>query len=84
MSSTSDAHNTIRTCPSCGSDEILRSRRRGLDHLLALANLYPYRCRHYSCERRFYGFGNNLDPTVAHSPIATRASSSNVVNKHPV
>jgi predicted RNA-binding Zn-ribbon protein involved in translation (DUF1610 family) len=45
-------------CPACGSNEVLRSSRRGLvDRVLSTINLYPYRCRQYDCEKRFFRFG---------------------------
>jgi len=41
-----------RKCPHCGSFEVIRSRRRLLEHLLFV--LKPFRCR--SCHFRFFAF----------------------------
>ena len=42
------------TCPHCGSGDLRRLPRRNLiDHLRALFNRWPYRCR--DCARRFTG-----------------------------
>jgi hypothetical protein len=45
-----------RRCPLCGSEEVLRSRRRGLIELffVPLFLLRPYRCR--QCSARHLGF----------------------------
>jgi hypothetical protein len=44
-----------RYCPLCGSDDILRSRRREvIDFLSQLVMLRPFRCM--ECNRRHYGF----------------------------
>jgi hypothetical protein len=45
-----------RRCPSCGSDEIVRSRRCNPIEfvILPLLLLRPFRC--YLCEARHYGF----------------------------
>ena len=44
-----------RQCPDCGSHDVARSRRRGLDSvLLVLLRLRPYRCRH--CAERFFAY----------------------------
>lgn len=41
-----------RRCPTCGSDEVRRSRRRGLlEALLNLVGVKPYRCQR--CDTRF-------------------------------
>jgi hypothetical protein len=37
-------------CPKCGSQQVRRSRRRGVERLLSLARIYPFRCEH-CCER---------------------------------
>jgi predicted RNA-binding Zn-ribbon protein involved in translation (DUF1610 family) len=43
------------TCPYCGEpNDIRRARRHGLDWLLAVFFLVPYRCR--DCRERFYRF----------------------------
>ena len=45
-----------RRCPLCGSEAVLRSRRRGLIEFLILPVLMlrPYRCR--QCSARHFGF----------------------------
>jgi predicted RNA-binding Zn-ribbon protein involved in translation (DUF1610 family) len=73
MKTTPNKHQHSRTCPKCGSDEILRSQRRGLDKLLSIANLYPYRCRNYNCETRFYSFGNDADRDYSNSGLLSAA-----------
>jgi len=41
-------------CPLCSSADIHSSRKRGLEVLLLLILVAPFRC--YSCMRRFYSF----------------------------
>ena len=43
-----------RTCPHCGSDEVYRSRARGIieRHVVRVLRFFPYRC--FACDRRFY------------------------------
>ena len=43
-------------CAACGSGELRRSNRRGIDHLVSWANLYPYRC--LDCDSRCFRFGS--------------------------
>lgn len=45
-----------RQCPLCGSEDVLRSKRRGLlEHgILPLLLLRPFRCR--QCSARHLGF----------------------------
>ncbi|WP_310488022.1 hypothetical protein [Chamaesiphon sp. VAR_69_metabat_338] len=49
----------IRTCPDCGSAKIGRARRRRIDRIISLVNIYPYSCRIHTCKARFYSFGNS-------------------------
>jgi predicted RNA-binding Zn-ribbon protein involved in translation (DUF1610 family) len=41
-------------CPQCGSQDVYRSRRRGLEKVLSLTGFYPYHCEDSSCDYRFY------------------------------
>jgi hypothetical protein len=41
-------------CPKCYSNRICRSHRHGLDWILTLLLLLPYRCE--VCRHRFYRF----------------------------
>ncbi len=41
-------------CPRCGSQEVYRSRRRGLDKVISLFGLYPFSCNGFGCKKRFY------------------------------
>ena len=47
----------VRTCPTCGNQNVLRSHRRGFmeQYLLRLLHISPYHCD--ACYRRFYGRG---------------------------
>jgi len=42
------------TCPSCGSDNVHRSRRKWYERPISLIGIRPYRC--YHCDRRFFSF----------------------------
>jgi len=44
-----------KACPSCRSQEVSRSHRRGLAerYLLSFLQIRPYRCA--ACDHRFYG-----------------------------
>ena len=44
-------------CPECGNAKISRSRREGVDRIISLINIYPYRCRTHTCQAHFYRFG---------------------------
>jgi hypothetical protein len=48
-------HAGQRVCPSCGSQHLSRSHRRGLleRYFLTAFRIRPYRCG--ACDRRFYG-----------------------------
>ena len=50
--------NKLR-CPQCGQEEVRRSRRSRLEHLLAIFRLYPYRCE--VCDKRFFSFTRFLN-----------------------
>ena len=41
-------------CPSCGTFDLTRSRRRGFDFLVTWLGLYPYRCQR--CDQRCYRY----------------------------
>jgi anaerobic ribonucleoside-triphosphate reductase len=41
-------------CPKCGSRDVYRSRRRGLDKLWSIAGFYPFSCEETFCKKRFY------------------------------
>jgi hypothetical protein len=44
-----------RYCLRCGSEDVSRARLRGgVDFLILLSLLRPFRCR--SCQARYYGF----------------------------
>ncbi len=63
------------TCTRCGSDNISRSRRRGLaDHLCASLGLWPYRCE--ECSLRFWADQRRRPRET--SARATRASGQQV------
>ncbi len=50
----------IRVCPKCDSEKVCRAHRvDSLDRVLAIVNIYPYRCRQFSCKSRFYQRGRN-------------------------
>jgi hypothetical protein len=42
-------------CPRCSSDVTRRSARRGLERVLSLVGVLPFRCER--CEARFLAFG---------------------------
>ena len=44
--------SSTHKCPNCGSHDVLRSRRRLLEHLFIVFK--PFRCR--SCHFRFFAF----------------------------
>jgi hypothetical protein len=53
-----DRSELTQKCPKCDSDRVGRAHRIGLlDRVLSLVNVYPYRCRKYSCKNRFHSFG---------------------------
>jgi len=47
-------YTTQRACPSCGSERVSRSHRRGLleRYVLSYLRFFPYRCD--VCDIRFY------------------------------
>lgn len=47
-------HRAVRPCNGCGSDDLVRSRRRHVEVALSWLGLLPYRC--VSCEKRCYRF----------------------------
>jgi len=47
-----------QSCIGCGSEDVYRSRRRPVDHVLSWGNLYPYRCA--GCGARFHRFGRRI------------------------
>jgi predicted RNA-binding Zn-ribbon protein involved in translation (DUF1610 family) len=51
-----------RKCPHCGSIEVVRSRRRPLEHLLFVFK--PFRCR--SCHWRFFSFDRSEPKRLPH------------------
>ena len=61
------------TCKRCLSNDIQRSRRKGLgDKLKAVAGWWPYRCE--DCERRFYARGRHLRPDPQPTQAGTRSA----------
>ncbi|WP_309730636.1 hypothetical protein [Chamaesiphon sp. OTE_75_metabat_556] len=49
-----------RKCPKCGSSSLTRSQRVDLtERMLALVDIYPYRCHKQTCKHRFESFGRN-------------------------
>ena len=47
-----------RKCPKCSSTAVRRTHRVGrLDHILSLANAYPYYCLECTFDTRFHSFG---------------------------
>jgi hypothetical protein len=59
-STTTNAHAVSDThkCPSCGGNKVRRTTRiGGLDQILSLVNVYPYRCRQCPPPNRFHKFG---------------------------
>jgi hypothetical protein len=47
-------HRTVRPCNQCGSNDLMRSRRRHVELALSWVGLLPYRCM--SCDKRCYRF----------------------------
>lgn len=44
-----------RKCPKCDSEDISRSRRRGIiEKTVSLLGFVPYRCNNYYCRKRFF------------------------------
>jgi hypothetical protein len=41
-------------CPRCGSKDVYRSRRRGIEHLFSIFGFYPFFCEELACHKRFY------------------------------
>jgi hypothetical protein len=59
-----------RCCTDCQSDQVRRSRTRGIvESLLAVLLIRPYRCE--ACDCRFFRL------SIRHKPKATRASKEN-------
>ena len=59
----------VRTCPSCGSTNVHRSRRRNLtEQLAALVFRRPFRC--FECNNRYisWRFGKSMAPKDAKRP----------------
>jgi hypothetical protein len=49
-----------RKCPKCGSTDVNRSLRVDFtERVLALVNVYPYRCQKHTCKHRFESYGRN-------------------------
>jgi hypothetical protein len=45
-------------CPNCHAKDYRRTQRKGLlEGLLTILQLYPFRCRNYQCNNRFFKFG---------------------------
>ena len=61
----------LRKCPRCGSDGVIRSKRRTLEHLLV--GFKPYRCN--ACQRRFFFFFTPKQ-TARHSAHGSRKTSN--------
>jgi hypothetical protein len=59
-----------RRCPACGKAEHWRSRRRGLEGMLAWVDIYPYRC--VGCYGRFYAAGRSDDTLTRTEPPPSR------------
>jgi hypothetical protein len=53
-----DRAMTTHKCPECGTHKVCRASRHGtLERVLAIVNVYPYRCRQCPSRKRFYNFG---------------------------
>lgn len=48
----------VRRCSKCFSEDIRRSHRHPIEHVLSWIGLYPYRCE--SCGARFFAWGERL------------------------
>jgi transposase-like protein len=61
-------------CPRCASAAVRRSHRRGVERLLSLLAIYPFRCK--SCHSRFWrlavGIRGSDTARLSHTPRATR------------
>jgi hypothetical protein len=61
-------------CPRCASSAVQRSHRRGIERLLSLLAVYPFRCQ--ACHSRFWrlavkGRAANAQ-RASHNPRSTR------------
>lgn len=63
-------------CPRCGSEDVRRSRRRRVEHLVSWIGVLPYRCD--ACSRRFLSSRPPPphDPPAHAPPPADRESTS--------
>jgi hypothetical protein len=53
-------------CPCCESPIVHRSKRRGLERVLSLLDVYPFRCA--ECHRRFFSVQRVTRETVRAQP----------------
>jgi hypothetical protein len=64
----------MRHCPECHSEQLRRSKRRGVieRHLLSIIALKPYRCE--SCLHRFFRWPARQEstPPTVFTPVESR------------
>jgi hypothetical protein len=49
---------TKNHCPNCHSQDYRRTQRQGfIETLLSIFKIYPFRCKNYLCNRRFFKLG---------------------------
>jgi hypothetical protein len=67
-------HGRSRQCPSCKSEKIRRSRRKGAFEkaLSRVIFLYPYRCK--ECDERYFSFGLPGEPEVPPQTVPSAPS----------
>ena len=52
-------------CPKCGSDNISRSKRRGMiETFISSVGVLPYRCNQFVCGSRFFIVFPNIKHTI--------------------
>jgi hypothetical protein len=69
----------MKTCPTCWSAQIERSKRRSYERLLSLFGIYPFRCN--ECGSRFHA---RLIPTPKpQEPPPLPSAKLNTNDSHP-
>src|SRR5438093_5834922 len=64
--------HTLPQCPRCTSTAVRRSHRKGIERLLSLLGIYPFRCENcsYRFKRLAGGIGRRWHPHIRSSLLA--------------